>query len=138
MRGRVRYNPRAIRAARFQKGLTQDALAAAVGCARNTISRAELGEACSDGLGLRIANALGVDPESLLYDERQHAMPPDGLALTAPEQQAIAGMRSLDVDGRRLVLHLIAELAAGAAPWRALMACGALIPDESRAGPRRT
>jgi DNA-binding XRE family transcriptional regulator len=99
--------------------MSQQALADAVGVGRFTISRAENGS-CSNILGKRIAQALQVLPETLLYDEKNHAIPPDGLAVTPAERQVLVGLRDLDPLGKRMVLRLVSELAAGASHMAAV------------------
>lgn len=118
----MRFNPLAIKAARHARAMTQDMLADKVGVCRNSIVRAEHGE-CSDKLARKIAGACGVLVENLMYDEKAHAIPPDGMALTGAERQVLVGMRDLDLLGKKLVLRLVVELASGESPVAALAAC---------------
>lgn len=118
----VKWNPNAIRSARVMKGMTQQQLADAIGCHRNSIMRAEDGD-CSVKMGNQIAEALAVEPESLMYDEAKHATPEALLAITASERAIVTAYRGLDLSGKKLVLRLVTELAAGEDPVRALSAC---------------
>lgn len=118
----MRFNPLAIKAARRTRAYTQDMLAEKVGVCRNSIVRAENGE-CSDKLARKIADACGVLVENLMYDEKAHAMPPDGMAITGAERQVLVAMRELDLLGKKLILRLAMELASGESPVAALAAC---------------
>lgn len=133
---KVRFNPTAIRQARFHKGLKQQGLADLMGVSRNTIIRAEGGE-CSEKLGRRIADALGVLAESLMYDESKHAVPPEGLAITGAEKQLLVGFREMDLLCKKVVLRFVTEVVSGEAPVAALAMCLRMCVPEHEAGPPR-
>ena len=97
--------PALMRAARRKVYLTQENLAARVGCARNTISRAELGE-CSEKLILKIAKALEVDPESFYH------VPNVADELSDDERDILQLLRGVDADGFKVVRAFILGLRA--------------------------
>ena len=85
-------NAQAVRAARLRAGFrTQQQLAEAVGCARQTINRAEKGSGGATILQ-RIALVLGVPPETLM----EPAASMSNTAPTPEELTVLSALRKLD------------------------------------------
>lgn len=80
-----------IRKARRMRHWTQDQLAEASGCARNSISRAEAGY-CSQRLAERIARSLGVDFKTFYTDHDKTPTEP-GIKLSGEEWRVVEVMR---------------------------------------------
>lgn len=109
---KVKWSPDLIRGERVKRGLTQPALAKLCGCSRNSISNAERWQ-CSERLGRLIAEALDIEPESLMYDESKHAAPSAELAITASERSLLTGYRGLEREQKRAILRIVTDLLAG-------------------------
>ena len=101
--------PALMRAARRKLYLTQEQLASRVGCARNTISRAELGE-CSEKLILQIAKAMELDPEEF------YRVPNVVDELREEERDIVELLRKVDDDGLKAVRYFILGLRATGRP----------------------
>lgn len=98
-----------IRAARHDKGMTQDGLAASVGVSRSAVAQWETGRAGQLNANLaRVAEALGVPVNWLMYGDAPHA------ALNAATGDEIALLnlyRTLQPEDRQILLHTARRLA---------------------------
>lgn len=85
----TRANGPAIRAARKAHGLSQEQLAAKVGCAEKTLRQAEQGKGIRITTLAEIATALGTDVSQFLAEEERAPLTstPPALGLTVPDRQ---------------------------------------------------
>jgi len=126
-------NAQAVRAARLRAGFrTQQQLAEAVGCARQTINRAEKGRSGATILQ-RIALVLGVPPEALME-------PAESMSNTAPtpeEHTVLAALRKLDPVVRAKAVGYVIGLAEGGGAEEAASLGADLMGDLTAAEEKR-
>lgn len=92
-----------VRAARLQRGWSQEQLAEALGVTPETVSRYETGSLPLSLSGLhRVADVLGVEAVALFGTSSRKSR--------EPEQEMLSRWRLLDADGQRLVLDLLRRL----------------------------
>ena len=104
-----RLKPGAIREARHRSHMNQADLAEVVGCARNSIHRAEK-YGCGDGLAKLIAKALGVEIDSLYVQEETLLT-----TLTPDQKEVLLGMAGLNGDAIRVLRIVVTALQANPA-----------------------
>ncbi len=101
-----------IRTARRERGLTQEGLAQAVGVSRSAVAQWETGRAGQiSGNLTRVAQALGVGVEWLLYGNAKHE---SALAVTGDEWAMLRLYRACGPADRQLLLRTARRLAAAA------------------------
>lgn len=105
-----------IRAARLERGWTQDDLAEAVGVSRSAVAQWETDRAGQIRANLaRISEVLGVSVEQLVYGEdRRGALP----AASADELALLRFYRHCMPEDRQILLRTARRLARGAAARR--------------------
>ena len=95
----------AVRLARLRAGYcTQRELASKVGCARNTISRAERGRGGASIL-VRIAHALGIEPRHLMKPQDSGTV-----AAISDAEEALSAFRKLGPAQRAMAVSYIEGL----------------------------
>lgn len=98
--GMKRFGPK-MEAIRNARGLSQDALAGLVGCSQSVIGNWEKGKSKPNvENATKIADALGVDLDYLVRDERENPLPP-------PEEvMAVKIVRALEIDETEVIRRL--------------------------------
>jgi transcriptional regulator with XRE-family HTH domain len=105
-----------IRAARLERGWTQDDLAAAVGVSRSAVAQWETDRAGQLRANLtRIAEALGISLEHLLYGEDKRA---PALAAQADELALLRLYRQCAPEDRQILLRTAQRLGRAASRTR--------------------
>ncbi|WP_114913631.1 helix-turn-helix domain-containing protein [Acidibrevibacterium fodinaquatile] len=100
-----------LRAARLERGLTQDALAAELGVSRSAVAQWETDRAGQiRGNLLRIAEVLGVSLEYLLHGDDKRA---PAQAATGDELALLRLYRELSPEDRAMLLTTARRLARG-------------------------
>lgn len=101
-----------IRAARLERGWTQDDLAAAVGVSRSAVAQWETDRAGQIRANLtRVAEALEISVEHLLYGEQKLA---PALAAGGDELALLRLYRECAPEDRQILLHTARRLARAA------------------------
>lgn len=100
-----------MRARMNEAGVSQEDLAAAVGCTQGTISQILLGTTRNSRFLPRIAEHLGVSLPWLLgsADERQQMA--IGELLAPDERQLVARFRDISIQDRTAILSIVTSLA---------------------------
>jgi len=126
-------NGKAVRDARIAAGFrTQSALAAEIGCSRNTISRAENGFG-GTGILLKIAIATGVPPRTLMkVSDATDTMPG-----TRQEEELLSAFRKLDPVLQARAAGFVFGLAAGGGTEEGAQLGAELSSDLAAAEARR-
>ena len=126
-------NAKAVRDARIAAGFkSQSALAAKIGCSRNTISRAENGLG-GTGVLHKIARATGVSPRALMQASDESANMP----VTRQEQELLAAFRKLDPVLQARAAGFVFGLAAGGGTEEGAQLGAELSSDLAAAEARR-
>jgi len=98
-----------IRALRRQRGITQEALAEAVGVSRSAVAQWETGRAGQvTGNLTRVAEILGVAAATLLGETAHHAAP---RSLTGDEMAVVRLYRECGPEDRQILLRMARRLA---------------------------
>ena len=126
-------NGKAVQDARIAAGFTtQSALAAEIGCSRNTISRAENGFGGA-GILQKIAGATGVPPRALM----QVSDAADTMPGTRQEEELLAAFRKLDPVLQARAAGFVFGLAAGGGTDESALLGAELSSDLAAAEARR-